>query len=133
MLLASCFSPNLGAHVVKGKVLDADSLEPIRNVEVKVKITKPFLQEEVKTNGDGDFEIQYSGDVVVLPDLFLEENDLQVAERSIKVNLIHPEFVSDYYEEVRECKPVDVVEFDVGAFYLQKKEEFRTKEVASIE
>ena len=132
-IFSSCFSPSLGAHVVTGKVLDSESLEPIRNVEVKLKITKPFLEEEARTNSEGDFKIEYSGDLVLLPDLFLEEGDLRTAERKIKVNLIHSEFVSDYYEEVRECKPEELAEFDVGAFYLQRKEEFAQKKVAFSE
>lgn len=133
LVLSSCFSPSLGAHVVKGKVLDSESLEPIEDVRVNLKMTQPFLQEEVRTNSEGDFKIEYSGDLVVFPDLFLEDDDLQVTERNFKVKLIHPEFISDSYEEKKECKPVDLVEIDVGSFYLQRKEEFLSKEVASIE
>ena len=132
-VLSSCFSPSLGAHVVIGRVLDSESLEPIEDVRVNLKISEPFLQEEVRTNKEGDFKIEYSGDLVIFPDLFLEEGDTQATERKIRVKLIHPEFITDTYEEEKECKPLDLVEFDVGAFYLQKKEEFLSKEVASIE
>lgn len=132
-LLASCFSPNLGAHVVKGKLYDADTLEPIKDVEVRLKITKPFLQELVRTNKEGDFTIEYSGEAIPLPDLFLEESDLKVAERKIKIDFSHPEFVGDIYEETKECVPVDLSTFDVGSFYLQRKEEFLSKKVASID
>jgi hypothetical protein len=131
--LSSCFSPSLGAHTVKGKLYDAETLLPIKGVEVQLKITKPFLQEIVKTNQEGDFSIEYSGDVVPLPDLFLEQSDLQQAERTIKVNFTHPEFVSDVYEEQRQCMPAVPAVFDVGAFYLQRKEEFLNKKVASID
>lgn len=131
--LSSCFSPSLGAHTVKGKLYDAETLLPIKGVEVQLKITKPFLQEIVKTNQEGDFSIEYSGDVVPLPDLFLEQADLQQAERTIKVNFTHPEFVSDVYEEQRQCMPAVPAVFDVGAFYLQRKEEFLNKKVASID
>jgi len=110
-----------------GKVFDADTLEPIPNVEVKLKITKPFLQEQVHTDSAGEFEIEYSGDIVLFPDIFLDEEDLKVAERKIEVDLIHSEFIADTYEEERECQPAEIAKFDVGAFYLQKKEEFDTK------
>lgn len=132
-LLASCFSPNLGAHVVKGKLYDAETLEPIKGVEVRLKITQPFLQELVKTNKEGDFSIEYSGEVIPLPDLFLEESDLKTAERKIKIDFSHPEFVSDNYEETKQCVPATVSTFDVGSFYLQRKEEFLNKKVASID
>lgn len=132
IVLSSCLSPSLGAHVVIGKVLDSESLEPIEDVRVNLKITQPFLQEEVLTNKEGDFKIEYSGDLVVFPDLFLEEGDTQATERKIRVKLIHPEFITDTYEEEKECKPLDLVEFDVGAFYLQKKEEFSQKSELTV-
>ena len=122
--LSSCFSPSLGAHTIKGKLYDAETLLPIKGVEVNLKISKPFFEEIVKTNKEGDFSIEYSGDVLRLPDLFLEQSDLQEALRTIKVNFTHPEFVSDMYEEQKQCMPAVPAVFDVGAFYLQRKEEY---------
>ncbi len=127
LLGSSCVSQNLGGHVVKGMVYDSESLEPISNVQVQVKIFQPFLQEVVQTDSKGEFQIEYDGDFVLLPDLFLEQEDLQTKERNIKVKLIHPEFLSDSYEENKSCKPEELSEFDIGTFYLQRREEFSLK------
>lgn len=121
IILSSCSTVRTHKVELKGIVYDVETEAPVKNAEVKAKLTEPWVALETKTNEKGEFVFSTDGNLV-LSDDFLDESDKKIIQRKVKVNFSHPDFVEDEYEESLDAVPIEMQVVNVGTFYLSPKE-----------
>lgn len=123
-LLFSCSSVvvDTSAYEIKGVLLGYEDSKPIKGAQVKLHVSPPSKTQTCTTDENGEFHLQSSGDSTIFPDLFLSEIETQIKPRKLKVSFIHPEFINEAFEDELEYALTEPLVLDIGAYYLELKE-----------
>lgn len=133
--LLACLSSGCGPFVstisqyeVTGVLLHANTLDPIPNADVRVSIRSSSSTMGInapyssKTNEKGEFTLKGEGELVILPEIFLSDEETESRRRDVKVTMSHPLYLEEAYSDQVEIALTDVLKLDVGAFYMEEKE-----------